>query len=246
MDYYIYMTTNLINGKKYIGQHKGKPNDSYLGSGTTISKAIKKYGKENFSKEILCFCSTREEANEKEKEYILKYDAVNNKEFYNNAEGGGADGWRACHRYFKANPDKAKKIYQANGKRLQQWRINHPEEYQEKALKPFLEGSKKWRETHPEKVKKHMEQLNKKKVEWQQTHLEQHKKQVENWRKKGSETNSQKIICITTGEIFPSQCEAARYYNIPQANISKCLKGERHSAGKHPKTGEKLIWKRKK
>lgn len=61
---------------------------------------------------------------------------------------------------------------------------------------------------------------------------------------KGSETNSQKIICLTTGEIFHSQCEAARHYNIPQANISKCLKGERHSAGKHPDSGEKLTWAR--
>lgn len=59
MDYYIYMTTNLINGKKYIGQHKGKVNDSYLGSGTTITKAIQKYGKENFKKDILCMCATR-------------------------------------------------------------------------------------------------------------------------------------------------------------------------------------------
>ena len=46
MAFYIYLTTNLINGKQYIGQHKGELNDSYLGSGTNISKAINKYGKE--------------------------------------------------------------------------------------------------------------------------------------------------------------------------------------------------------
>lgn len=67
MDYYIYITTNKINGKKYIGQHKGKPDDNYLGSGINLIKAIKKYGKENFFKEILCFCETREEADIKEK-----------------------------------------------------------------------------------------------------------------------------------------------------------------------------------
>lgn len=97
--YYIYLTTNNINGKQYIGQHKGKPNDNYYGSGTTIIKALEKYGKENFSKTILCFCETREEADEQEKFFIQKYDAVNSNNFYNNAEGGNsADGWRSCRR----------------------------------------------------------------------------------------------------------------------------------------------------
>lgn len=92
-EYYIYVTTNNINGKKYIGQHKGKPKDNYFGSGTTITKALNKYGKENFSKEILCFCDTREEADEKEKYYINFYNAVEDNNYYNNAEGGsGGDG----------------------------------------------------------------------------------------------------------------------------------------------------------
>lgn len=86
MEYYIYLTTNLINGKQYIGQHKGKPTDKYYGSGTNIVKAIQKYGKENFKKEILCYCSTREEADEKEKFYIAEFNAVENKNFYNNQE----------------------------------------------------------------------------------------------------------------------------------------------------------------
>ena len=50
---YIYLTTNLVNGKKYIGQHNGSIKDDYLGSGVLLVKAIKKYGKENFKKEIL-------------------------------------------------------------------------------------------------------------------------------------------------------------------------------------------------
>lgn len=48
----IYKTTNLINNKIYVG--KDSHNDSnYFGSGTILVKAIKKYGKENFKKEIL-------------------------------------------------------------------------------------------------------------------------------------------------------------------------------------------------
>ena len=40
--YYIYETTNNINNKKYIGKHYGEIDDSYLGSGILIKKAIKK------------------------------------------------------------------------------------------------------------------------------------------------------------------------------------------------------------
>jgi group I intron endonuclease len=52
---YIYKTTNLINGKTYVGQCINSVNKtrSYLGSGTALKSAFKKYGKENFKKEIL-------------------------------------------------------------------------------------------------------------------------------------------------------------------------------------------------
>ena len=134
--FYIYLTTNLINGKKYIGQHKGSPNDSYLGSGTTILKAIAKYGKENFKKEILCFCDSREEADQKEKEFISLYDAVNSRDFYNNAEGGtGGDGWKAAQRWMKANPEKAKKLYAENSKKLIEWAKNNPEKAKHNTVK---------------------------------------------------------------------------------------------------------------
>ena len=244
MEYYIYITTNLINNKKYIGQHKGQINDSYLGSGTNILKAIKKYGKNNFKKEILKLCSTREEADAWEKYYIELYDAVNNDNFYNLQEGGSkGDGWRACHNWFEKHPEEAKKIYQQNGQRLQEWRYNHPEEFQKLVIASWIKGSKQWRENNPDKVKQIMEKVNLSKEEWQKTHPEEHLKQIEAWRKAGSEANSQPVICITTGEVFESQSAAARAYGIPQGNISKCLKGERKSAGKHPITKEKLFWK---
>ena len=53
MIYYIYMTTNLINGMRYIGKHYGELTDGYLGSGTKLKQDIQKFGKENFKKEIL-------------------------------------------------------------------------------------------------------------------------------------------------------------------------------------------------
>lgn len=86
--YYIYKTTNLINNKQYIGKHYGELNDSYLGSGKLIKKAIEKYGKENFIKEILYIAQDNNEANLKEKEFIKAYNAVKSDLFYNLHEGG--------------------------------------------------------------------------------------------------------------------------------------------------------------
>lgn len=86
--YYVYLTTNLINNKKYIGQHYGELDDSYIGSGNIFKKAVNKYGRNNFKKEILEICNTYEEVNYAERKWIEHYDAVKKDEFYNIAQGG--------------------------------------------------------------------------------------------------------------------------------------------------------------
>lgn len=73
---YIYKTTNLINQKIYIGQHTKSKDDSYLGSGLLILRAIKKYGKQNFKKEIIKECFSIQELNELEFFYIKRYNSI--------------------------------------------------------------------------------------------------------------------------------------------------------------------------
>ena len=58
-----------------------------------------------------------------------------------------------------------------------------------------------------------------------------------------TEKASKKVICVTTGKIFKSVDEASKYYNIRGNHISACCKGKLQSCGKHPVTGEKLIWR---
>lgn len=243
MEYYIYITTNLINGKQYIGQHKGDYNDSYLGSGILITKAIKKYGKDNFTKEVLAYCNSREEADEKERYYIEKYNAIDSDNFYNCQEGGtGGDGWRACKRWMEQHPEEAKKVYQTNGKKIQEWAKNNPEKAKENTL-AMIEGARQWRKNNPEQAKETVKRLQEGRKKWQTTHKEEYQAQIDDWRNRGTEANRVSVICITTGEVFKSQSEASRHYPTAyQANITKCLKGTRKSAGRHPDTGEKLMW----
>lgn len=101
---FIYITTNLINNKIYIGQSNGRTKN-YLGSGTFIKKAIKKYGRKSFKREILLELSSREELNIWEKFYINLFNSRNSKIGYNMKEGG----WNACFEHTQETKDKIHK-----------------------------------------------------------------------------------------------------------------------------------------
>lgn len=83
----IYKTTNLINGKIYVGKDVFN-NPNYFGSGIILTKSIKKYGISNFQKEILEECQSLKELNDKEIFWIDKLNSTNKKIGYNIAKGG--------------------------------------------------------------------------------------------------------------------------------------------------------------
>ena len=86
---YIYKTTNLITGKIYVGQHKASAFDSaYYGSGFILKQALLKYGKENFSCEVLEWCSTKEQLESREIYWISALSSCDSAIGYNISAGG--------------------------------------------------------------------------------------------------------------------------------------------------------------
>lgn len=88
--YTVYITTNKINNRSYIGTHlSNNPFDNYLGSGNLILQAIKKYGKENFQKTILGEFQNPLEAHYWEGFYIKLFKSSIRKMGYNISPSGG-------------------------------------------------------------------------------------------------------------------------------------------------------------
>ena len=121
MNHYIYIITNNINGKQYIGKHSTfLKKDKYFGSGVALRNAIKKHGKENFNKKILFYCEDENELNKMEIFFIKKHNTYGNG--YNLTHGGDgvlgkivSDKTRrkisiSNKNYYSNNPDMIKKL----------------------------------------------------------------------------------------------------------------------------------------
>lgn len=94
MYYYVYQITNLLNNKIYVGKHKSSKHPSengYYGSGKQIKAAMKKYGIDNFKKEVLYYCNSMEEMANKELSIVTE-DFLKRKNTYN-MHKGGSGGW---------------------------------------------------------------------------------------------------------------------------------------------------------
>jgi len=86
--YTVYKTTNIINEKYYIGVHRTKNiYDNYLGSGRVITDAIKKYGRKNFSKEILYVFDNKDDMYQKEADLVTSL-TLEDDQCYNLLQGG--------------------------------------------------------------------------------------------------------------------------------------------------------------
>ena len=152
---YIYLITNQVNNKIYVGKHHtDNLDDGYMGSGKLIKKAIQKYGIENFTKEYLAFCDTEEKLNWFEKFYIKKYKA--REVGYNLTDGGdGVTGlygdknpMYGVHRFGKDAPNYGNRYSTETKQKMSKkraglhlhWKLS--EETKQKMSKPKSEETK--------------------------------------------------------------------------------------------------------
>lgn len=153
MYYLIYKITNIVNHRFYIGAHKtNNIDDDYMGSGKVIKRAIKKYGIEHFTKEILYIFDNQIDMFLKEVEIVNK-EFVDNPLTYNLREGGKGGYTGLYHlpeyresqsikkkQFLEQNPDKLLKQIQnlikgkEKNKQERQHRWNNDPEFKEKIL----------------------------------------------------------------------------------------------------------------
>ena len=153
MFYTIYKITNQIDGKFYIGSHKTKDlNDVYMGSGKYLIHAQKKYGIENFKKEILFVFETAYEMYTKEAE-IVNEDFLATENTYN-LKIGGFGGWDHINRDRDSTSyiEQRKRIGAITGRvnvlKLNE-RLSTDPAYKDVRRKAAILGSIKSRENNP-------------------------------------------------------------------------------------------------
>ncbi len=152
--FYVYKTVNKVNGKYYIGKHKGELDDEYLGSGLVIQQAIEKYGKDSFEKEILIICITEQEVRHWEKRIIDLN--INNPKCYNIAPGG-----QGGHVIKHFSEDEKKEIYKKAGQKIREYQKSHPEEvnkWRRKQKSTLLKNTDKHKQTIKQSLAKRSEQ----------------------------------------------------------------------------------------
>lgn len=148
MHYTIYKTTNLINGKIYIGKHKTTNlDDMYIGSGKILKRAIKKHGIDNFIKEYLFIFDNEEDMNNKEAELVSEEFIKEDTNY--NLKLGGEGGWD----YLNVPSNISQKV--SAGLAAQEMYRNNPklDIKRRKHLKELMIGntiSKEWRKTNPD------------------------------------------------------------------------------------------------
>lgn len=226
--YKIYMYTNIINNKKYIGrtknsliQRSGKNGNKYY-SCVYFGNAIKKYGWENFQPEILEDGLSYEEACEKEEYYIKKYETNNHLKGYNLHKGGEGptkeclQKMRESHLNKHLSEEHRRKISESLGQGVNN--VNYGRKHTDEMKRKNSEAKKG--EKHPN-WGKHLKQETKDKI-----------------REKVSKPIYQCDLENNIIKRWDNGYDPARFYDVSIASINSCV-CRNENGGQHTSLGYK-------
>lgn len=225
----IYLITNKVNGKQYVGQTIHTLNERWANhcsknSGCVALKhAIDKYGKNMFDKVVIDTASSQEELDEKEKFWIKALNTMS-PNGYNLTSGGE-------HAVFSDEVKEKLRVANTGKKHSEETRKLISQRLKEQ----WRDGKRKGRPM-PERYRYLLRDYTKEHGAWnkglpkEQSHL-YGKKRKDSTKRKIAETLSRPVICVETGVIYPSSKVACDIFGLHQANLSKCLHGERERTG---------------
>lgn len=233
---FIYITTNLINGKKYIGQKKFNDKwKNYLGSGDNLKKAVKLYGKENFARDIVYIAYDKKELNKAEIIFINQHNAVNSDDYYNIAYGGMGGAIYTEHPYSTKTDDELKEIRS----KLSEARLikikcvetdevfygyEEAEEYYQIAksgiAKYFNRGYRCGLPSNKLGINLNFQRY--RDGAWQDRECVSTKKKV---------NRQQKVLCVETNKVFRNYREAEIYYDLKEGSVKCNVVGKRYKSG---------------
>lgn len=202
----LYCHTNKVNGKRYIGITSMKPEKRWSnGNGYKQNKyfysAIKKYGWDSFYHEIWFTELTIEEANQKERELIEKYNSANRDFGYNIELGGNAVGRvsEETKRKHRENQLGEKSYWYGKTGALNPMYGKHLTEEQKELRRIWSTGRK---------------------------HTEESRKKISE-----NHAAKRRVICVETGEIFESISSAVKSKNLKSKHISDVCQGRIKTTG---------------
>lgn len=233
--FYIYETTNLLDGCTYIGKHyqpDNAPIDLYYGSGIRIMRAVKKYGRQNFKKVVLLHgLKTEEEANEAEVRLIAEARSRGKAE-YNIALGGnGAKGYRHSIEARRRMSEKRKGYVWSEQarQRLSATIKGRPiSEEQKKKISAKNKGKTSWlkgKKLQPEQVE-FLRRINTGKRHSVETRRKL--SEIQMGKRMGALNACAKaVLCVETGKVYACIADASREYGktVACTGIYKVCRG---------------------
>lgn len=239
----IYLVTNIINGKQYVGQTQNSASVRWSqhkhqalkkDSSSVLAAAIRKYGPENFKVSILKTCASIEELNVSEIGLISSLNSLAPHGY--NLDSGGSN--KIMHESTKQKLSAAK-LGKSNGPFSKEHRDAISKALKKAGVRPpnTLEIINKrkllgpdngmYGKSHTAAARKKMSQANVGNKYWVgKTHTRQSKDKISTSKDK----YKKKIVCLNNGVVYDSIRAAAKAFGISKTSVSWCASGKMVSA----------------